>query len=205
MLDIFVIASFIGTVAFALSGFLIGASKKMDWMGVFILAMLTANGGGVIRDVLVNQTPKLLTDLSGFFIVVVVFIVALVFKLGRSAKIEKSRLFVLSDALGLVAFSMTGALVGVEAELNAFGVVVLAFITAAGGGIIRDVLVNEVPALFSSDFYGSVAILAGLGVYFLHYFNVANNLTLAALLAGALALRLCAYVFKWKLPRISGN
>ncbi len=203
MFDIFIISSFIGTVAFALSGFLISVSKKMDWMGAFILAMLTANGGGVIRDVLVNQTPKLLTDLSGFFIVVGVFVLALICKLQRFAKIEKSRLFILSDALGLVAFSITGALVGVEAQLNVFGVVVLAFITAAGGGIIRDVLVNEVPALFSSDFYGSVAIFSGLGVYGLHSLGMASNLNLSILLAAALALRLCAYILKWKLPRIS--
>lgn len=201
-MDIFFISSLIGTVAFALSGFLVGVAKKMDLMGVFILSMLTANGGGAIRDILVNQTPKILTDLSGFTIVLIVFIAAMLLRLHRYSKIEANSLFVLCDALGLAAFSITGALVGVEAELNVFGVVVLAFITAAGGGIIRDALVNDVPAIFSSDFYGSIAILIGLGVYSLDYLGLANSMSLAALLASALLLRLCAYIFKWRLPRM---
>ncbi|MCH2547194.1 MAG: TRIC cation channel family protein, partial [Alphaproteobacteria bacterium] len=116
-------------------------------------------------------------------------------------KVEKSRVFVLSDALGLAAFSMTGALVAMDANLNVIGVMALAFITAAGGGIIRDVLVNEIPAILSSDFYGSIAILIGLGVYVLNGLNIANNLTLTLLFFAALCLRLGAYFFQWKLPR----
>ena len=200
-MDIFTLASYIGTVAFAFSGFFVGVSKKMDWMGIFILSMLTANGGGAIRDVLVNRPPVVLTDMSGFYMVLAVFFIAILFRLHRFAKVEKSRVFVLSDALGLAAFSMTGALVAMDANLNVFGVMALAFITAAGGGIIRDVLVNEIPAILSSDFYGSIAILIGLGVYVLNGLNIANNLTLTLLFFAALCLRLGAYFFQWKLPR----
>lgn len=200
-MDIFFIASVVGTIAFAFSGFLVGTHKQMDWMGIFILSMLTANGGGAVRDVLVNKTPSVLTDLSGFYMVLGVFLLSLLFRLDRYAKFEKSPAFVLSDALGLAAFSVTGALVGVEANLSFFGVMVLAFITASGGGIIRDLMVNEVPAVLSSDFYGTVSILIGLGIYILHQMNQANDVNILIVFILALALRLLAYVKGWKLPR----
>jgi len=176
-MDIFTIASWVGGIAFAFSGFLVGVRKELDVMGVFILSMLTANGGGALRDVLVNRTPWVLTDLSAFYMVLGVLIIAFAFKLQRFAWVEKSRMFVLSDSLGLVAFSVTGAMVGVESGLNIFGVMVLAFLTATGGGIVRDVMVNEVPSVLNSDFYGSIAILLGAAIYGLHIIGLQTELT----------------------------
>lgn len=199
-MDIFIVASFIGTIGFAFSGILIGVQNKMDVMGVFILAMLTANGGGAIRDVLVNQTPMVLTDLSGFYIVFGVFVLAYIFRLYRFADIEKHYLFVISDAIGLVAFSVTGALIAIDAGLNGFGVMVLSFITAAGGGIIRDLLVNKVPTILSSDVYGSIAVLLGIGIYALNQFNMDNSINIMLLMSFCLVLRLLAYHYQWKLP-----
>ncbi len=200
--DIFTIASWVGGIAFAISGFLVGVRKDLDVMGIFIVSMLTANGGGVVRDVLVGQTPRLLMDMSGFYLVLGVFIFAFLIKLQRHAHLEKNRLFVACDALGLAAFSVTGAMVGLEANLNIFGVMVLAFITASGGGIIRDLMVNEVPAVLSSDFYGSIAILLGAGIFALHHLGLDSNTNLTILFVVALGLRLVAYLKGWRLPRI---
>lgn len=201
--DIFTLANFIGTVAFAFSGFLVGVHKKLDVMGVFILSMLTANGGGAVRDILLNQTPQVLTNLTGFWVVFAVFILSYIFRLSRFAKVERSHLFVLSDAMGLVAFSVTGALAGISAELSLFGVIVLAFITAAGGGIIRDLMVNEVPSILSSDFYGSVAVVTAFALWALDSIGIASNLNLTLVFVIAVLLRLLAYYKSWKLPRIS--
>ena len=151
--DIFFIASLIGGVAFALSGFLVGVRKNLDVMGVFILSFLTANGGGILRDVFIGKTPYALTDLSGFLIVLFVFVLStLVFRF-KDNSVERRGLFVVSDSVGLAAFSLTGALAGVDAGLSVFGVTVLSFITATGGGILRDVIVNEEPSVLKSDFY----------------------------------------------------
>ena len=201
-MDVFSLASIIGTVAFAFSGFLVGVHKKLDVMGVFILSMLTANGGGALRDVLANKTPAVLTDLTGFYMVLGVCVVSYVFRLGRYATVEKSRVFVLSDALGLVAFSLTGAIVGIEAGLTIFGVMVLAFLTAAGGGIIRDLMVNEVPAILSSDFYGTVALVVGFSIYWLEYAQLRTEEATLAVFVLALALRLLAYLRGWRLPHV---
>ena len=201
-MDIFNIASWLGTLAFALSGFLVGVRKELDIMGIFILAMLTANGGGAIRDVLVNRTPWVLTDITAFNLVIIPLLIAYLLKLHRYATLEKHRLFVLCDALGLVAFSVTGALVALDAGLNFFGVTALAFITATGGGIIRDAMVNEVPAVLNSDFYGTIAVLLGAALYLLHYFDVQTELNVVLVFVAALALRTVAYFRQWQLPRL---
>ncbi len=202
-IDIFSLASIIGTIAFALSGFMVGVRKDLDIMGIFILSMLTANGGGAVRDVLVGRLPNVLTDIYAFIIVVGVIFGALLLRLHRRPTFEKSHIFVLSDSLGLVAFSVTGTLVGIEAGLSIFGVMVLAFITASGGGIIRDLMVNEVPSVLSSDFYGTIAILLGAVMYMLHHTPYYNDTALTMLFVAALAVRLTAYYFGWKLPRIT--
>jgi uncharacterized membrane protein YeiH len=205
-IDIFSLASTIGTIAFALSGFMVGVRKDLDIMGIFILSMLTANGGGAVRDVLVGRLPNVLTDIYAFLIVVAVMVGAWMLRLhhrpASRKSFEKSPIFVISDSLGLVAFSVTGTLVGIESGLSIFGVMVLAFITASGGGIIRDLMVNEVPAVLNSDFYGTVAILLGAVMYGLHLTPYYNDTSLTALFVAALVMRLIAYNYGWKLPRI---
>lgn len=203
-IDIFSLASTIGTIAFALSGFMVGVRKDLDIMGIFILSMLTANGGGAVRDILVGRLPNVLTDISAFLLVVGVIGSALLLRLHRRPTFEKSHIFVLSDSMGLVAFSVTGTLIGIDAGLSIFGVMVLAFITASGGGIIRDLMVNEVPSVLSSDFYGTIAILLGAVMYMLHHYtSYYNDTALIMLFAIALIMRLTAYYFGWKLPRIT--
>lgn len=201
-LTVFMVASWVGSVAFALSGFLVGARKQLDVMGIFILAILTANGGGALRDVLIGKTPSVLTDMSAFLLVLTVVSIALAIKLHKNAHVEKHQLFLLSDAVGLAAFSVTGALAGIEADLSLFGVMVLAFLTATGGGIIRDVMVNDVPSVLSSDFYGSIAILMGAAIYALHSYALLSEMTISLVLILALVLRVVAYNRSWRLPRI---
>ena len=204
-IDIFFIASLLGSVAFALSGYLIGVRKHLDFMGIFIVSMLTANGGGAIRDVLVNRTPAVLYDLNAFFLVCAVIIGATLLKFHHKTSIENNSLMLLCDAIGLVAFSVTGTLIGIEAELPIFGVMVLAFITATGGGIIRDILVNELPSLLNSDFYGTISLLIAGTIYVLHYFDQADDTTITIVFLSALLLRIIAYNKSWKLPQIIPN
>lgn len=200
--DIFFIATLIGTAAFALSGFIAGVRHHMDIMGVFILSFLTANGGGIVRDVLVGKTPVILTDFYAIITVISFFIIGLILNRFNYMEFERKSVFVVSDSVGLVAFSLTGALIGLEAELSLFGVCLLSFIAAAGGGIVRDILVNEVPTIMRSDFYGTVAIVVALAVYVLNVFNYQNDLTTLGVFVVALALRLVAHRQGWHLPKL---
>lgn len=201
-IDIFLLASWIGSVAFALSGFIVGARHHLDIMGVFILAFITANGGGVIRDVLIGVTPMALQDVSAIVLVLITFGFGLLLYWKKYFDFERRKLFLISDSIGLVSFSVTGALVGIDAGLNLFGMTVLSFLTATGGGIVRDVLVNEVPSVFRSEFYGSVSVLIAFAIYALHFFEMESDLSLGAVFLFALALRLVAHKMNWQLPSL---
>lgn len=200
--DIFILASWIGGVAFALSGFTQGVYKQLDIMGVFILSFITANGGGIIRDVLIGRIPMALENPEAIYLVAITFLFGLLLYWRGLIDVQQRSIFVLSDAIGLVAFSLTGALAGIDAGLNIFGVAVLTFITATGGGIIRDVFVNEVPSVFKSDFYGTIALIVAFAVYGLHHYELESNEALLGVLGSALLLRLMAYRLKWRLPRL---
>lgn len=195
-------ASIVGSIAFALSGFMAGTRKRLDVMGVFILAFLTANGGGVLRDLLVGRTPAIMSGMLPFWLAAGTVLVAAAARLQDKASVERNRIFTTSDAVGLVAFGITGALVGIEHGLHFFGVVTLSFLTATGGGIVRDMLVNEVPLVLHGDFYGSVAILLGVAIYLLHRAGLMNPVSLSLVFLAGLILRLIAYRRGWRLPKV---
>ena len=154
---VFTTASTAGSIAFALSGFMAAARKQLDVMGIFILAFLTANGGGVVRDLLVGRTPAIMHSMLPFWLAAGTVMLAMAFRRQDRASMEHNQIFIISDSVGLVAFGITGALIGIEKGLHFFGVVTLFFLTATGGGIARDMLVYEVPLVLHGDFYGSVS------------------------------------------------
>jgi uncharacterized membrane protein YeiH len=198
----FAIASTAGSIAFALSGFMMGARKQLDVMGAFILAFLAANGGGVVRDLLVGRTPAIMGGVLPFWLAAGTMALAMAFRLPGRPYLERNRIFIVSDAVGLVAFGITGALIGIESDLHFFGVVTLSFLTASGGGIVRDMLVNEVPLVLRGDFYGSVALLLGVAVFLLHRAGLLNPATLSLVFVSGLVLRLVAYRRGWSLPTV---
>lgn len=151
-----------GTVAFAISGYLVGYGKRLDVLGVVITALLTAVGGGMMRDALVGHIPQVFVRTDALIVVFATLAAAWLFHIERRQRTVLTAAFIVADAIGLAAFSITGAQVGVALHLNLFGVVVLAF-----GGIARDILVNKVPMVLRSDLYGSVAILIGILMYLL--------------------------------------
>ncbi len=195
-------ASLIGSIAFAISGFLVGSKKGLDWIGLFILSFLTANGGGIIRDVLINRMPLALSSNEPFLIVAAVTALGSLFKLQRYAAFENRWVFVVCDAVGLVAFAITGALVASAISAPFFGYIMLAFLTATGGAILRDILVNEVPEVLHSGFYGSIAILVATTIYILTEVEAISALTLLAVAISGVCLRLVAYQCRWKLPKL---
>ena len=198
----FVPLSLIGSAAFALSGYVVGVRKGLDIMGVFIVAMLTANGGGALRDVLLGQTPSVLRDVWAFWLVCGVLVCAAGWQRYEGANFAEHSWFVISDSIGLVAFAMTGALMALEAKLSCFGVMVIAFITATGGGIIRDMLVGDMPTLLKSDIYGSIALMVAAGLYGLGLVDLLSTHSLIAVFIVAMAVRLTAHYRRWRLPRI---
>ncbi len=201
-MDLFFVADIIGIIAFSLSGYLVAVRNHLDLLGILIASFLTALGGGIVRDVILNTTPFTFREYYPATTVLVVLFLASIFKIYKKEDVERKLFFVVSDTIGLVAFSITGALLALDAGFNIFGVVILSFLTAVGGGLTRDILINKVPAVLVSDFYGSIALLVALLLFCCHKLNFLNEFSIATIALLAISLRLIAYFKGWRLPKI---
>ncbi|WP_239352904.1 trimeric intracellular cation channel family protein [Snodgrassella communis] len=197
---IFQLINIIGTVAFAVSGYLVGFRKRLDILGVVIVALLTAVGGGMMRDALIGHIPMIFKSNTALWTIFITLLLSWAFHLQYQRHRVLAVWFVVADALGLAAFSLTGAQVGLALELNWFGVVTLAFVTAVGGGILRDILVNEVPIILRSDIYGTIAILLGLLLCLLDHWKMITPLSINLLFISGVISRLLAYHYHVTLP-----
>lgn len=197
------IADIIGIICFALSGFLIAVHYKLDILGVFISSFLTALGGGMIRDVLADRTPYVFTTNLPVILVVATVVIALLFKLHKIDDLEGKTTFIISDAIGLVSFSITGSIVAIQNDFNFLGVLILAFLTAVGGGTIRDILINRVPSILVSEFYATVALILASIIFVLEILHLRSLPVMTLVFIFGVALRLLAYYRKWHLPTLS--
>ena len=198
----FEIAEYIGIIAFAISGFFVAVRSKLDFLGVLISVFLTALGGGIIRDIAVDKTPYTFTHNIPAIIIIIVMILLILFKLHKKDSIENKPMFIVSDSIGLISFSITGALIAIEQELNLTGVLALSFVTAVGGGIIRDIIINEIPFVFKTGFYGTISLLVGLSLYLLNLVDMMHFYPIAVIFVLGVVLRIVAYYKKWSIPLI---
>lgn len=196
----FEIAEYIGIVAFTTSGFFVAARNKLDLLGVLIATFLTALGGGILRDIAVDKVPFTFSHNYPALIVLSVMVLLILFKFHRRNSIENKPLFILSDSIGLISFSISGALIAIENDFNLTGVMSLAFLTAVGGGIARDVIINEVPFVLKTGFYGIISLLIGLILYVFNIFDFITFTTIFFLFIGSLSLRILAFYKHWSIP-----
>ena len=197
------IADIIGIICFALSGFLIAVHYKLDILGVFISSFLTALGGGMIRDVLADRTPYVFSTNLPVILIVATVLIALLFKLHKIDDLEGKTAFIISDAVGLVSFSITGSIVAIQNDFNFLGVLILAFLTAVGGGTLRDILINRVPSILVSEFYATVALIVASIMFVLEILNLRSLPAIILVFIFGVALRLLAYYKNWHLPTLS--
>ena len=198
----FEVAEYIGIIAFASSGFFVAVRNKLDFLGTLISVFLTALGGGLIRDIAVDKTPYTFTHNMPALTILIVMILLILFRFHKKDSIENKPLFILSDSIGLISFSITGALIAIEGGLNLTGVLALAFVTAVGGGIIRDVIINEIPFVLKTGFYGTIALLIGLTLYVLNLYDLISFYTMIMVFSAGIVLRIIAYYKKWAIPML---
>jgi len=198
----FEIAEYIGTIAFAMSGFFVATRVKLDFLGVLISVFLTAFGGGIIRDIIADKTPFAFSNTMPGVMVLSIMILLILFRFHKKESIENRPWFIFSDSIGLVSFSITGALMALESGLNLTGVLALSFATAVGGGITRDIIINEVPFVFKTGFYGTVALLVGLLMYMLDMFELLSFYPILGVFVLGVSVRVLAYYRKWSIPLI---
>jgi len=202
-MNILEVSEIIGILSFSLSGFLIAVEVKLDILGIFISAFLTALGGGVIRDVIVGRELFAFTNNHASVLVIAVIMIAIFFNVQRMERdIEKHPLFIWADTLGMVSFAISGALVAQHTGFNFFGVILLSLITAVGGGVMRDILINKIPLILVSEFYGTVAIFVGLLIFILGLFSWLNPFSIMIVFVVGIGLRFIAINRAWHLPKI---
>ena len=200
----------IGTCAFAISGAVLGITKRFDIFGVIFSGILTALGGGIIRDLLLGNLPPAMFRNYIYLIFAVAtclltFIVASILKNRFSENIVIiDRVNNIFDAIGLGVFTIVGMNVAINNGFgdNFFFVVCLGMTTGCGGGILRDAIVGEVPFVLRKRVY-AVASIAGGIAYYVMYIMLKQGVVISAVVGITLifALRIFASVFKWDLPR----
>lgn len=190
----------IGTMAFAISGVLTALNKKLDPFGVFIIAFVTAVGGGTLRDVLIGRTPVgWMQDLTYVYMISIGFFIALIFR-KKLDRLRKS-LF-LFDTIGLGVFTLIGLEKGIEIGLHPIICIALGTMTACFGGVIRDILCNEIPIIFRREIYATICIIGGMVFFALKYFNLNNDILYLVTSSVIITIRLMAVKFKWYLPTV---
>lgn len=197
----------IGLIAFAASGAVAGARAGMDWLGLTTLAAVTAIGGGTLRDLLMVQTPGWLVDFWPTLVliavtVIAVWIAARVFPWQRHQH-WMARLFTLTDAVGLAAFTVVGTDIALDGGFAAGPSVVLGVISGVGGGVIRDVLAGRRIAVFTGEVY-ALAALAG-SLTFLATRGLGPIAPFLLGVAVVLLIRLGAVALGWRVPTLPSD
>ncbi|SKB09142.1 trimeric intracellular cation channel family protein [Aeromicrobium choanae] len=201
--DLFAAAEVIGIVAFAVSGGYAAVRAGMDWLGVVVLAVVVAVGGGTLRDLMLGIEPVWWVSAPGMLVVAAATSLVVIAVAARhpQSKVDSWRIVLYADAVGLAAFTVTGASIALAEGVRPWVAVVFGVITGTGGGVIRDVLVRRKPQVLVGEIY-ALASIAGAALYvILRETTVPDGA--AGLSAGALVLviRAGAMRWHWHLPR----
>ncbi len=188
-----------GTFAFAVSGIRLASGKQIDWFGAYIIGLVTAIGGGTLRDLLLDVTPFWMLDVKYFMTTAVALLAILLF---RDKLFKLGSTLFLFDTIGLGLFTIVGITKSIDAGLPFWVCIIMGTITGSVGGVVRDVLLNEVPLIFRRDIY-ALACVAGGGVYFLcRHFNFPMSITELIAASSVTTLRLLAVRYHIHLPQL---
>jgi len=185
-------------MAFAMSGALTAMHKKLDPFGVFIIAFVTAVGGGTLRDILIGRTPVgWMRDLQYVYVIILGFGLAILFR----KKFDKLRtsLF-LFDTIGLGVFTLIGLEKGIMIGLHPVICIALGTMTACFGGVIRDILCTEIPTIFRREIYATICIFGGVVFFALRSLELNEDILYLTTSIVIISVRLMAVKFKWYLP-----
>ena len=175
-------------------------NKKLDPFGVFIIAFVTAVGGGTLRDVLIGRTPVgWMQDLNYVYLIIIGFFLAIIFR----KKLDRLRtsLF-LFDTIGLGVFTLIGLEKGINIGLHPTICIALGTMTACFGGVIRDILCNDIPVIFRREIYATICIIGGVLFFTLRELNLNQDILYLITSVVMISIRLMAVKFRWYLPAL---
>ncbi|AGW89148.1 MULTISPECIES: trimeric intracellular cation channel family protein [Cupriavidus] len=191
----------IGVLAFAVSGVVDARKQRLDVVGTFVVAFATAFGGGTVRDVLLDRRPFYWVDHEGYVLLIFAMSFGASLMLRVLSRVASERTLIVADAIGLGLFSVTGASLALVAQMTPTVAVMMGIISAVFGGVVRDVLCNEVPMILRDRSPYATCSFIGCWIYVgMTWLAVQQE---AALLTGAvaiIAMRLVSVRYGWKLP-----
>ncbi|SDB45413.1 Uncharacterized membrane protein YeiH [Flavobacteriaceae bacterium MAR_2010_188] len=196
----FQIIDVLGTISFAISGVLIALHKRMDVFGVLIIAFVTAIGGGTLRDVLVGLTPVAwMSQMIYVYVIIGSTVFAVIFR--KRLNYLRTSLF-LFDTIGIGLYTVVGIEKGLGIGLHPIICIALGTMTSCFGGVIRDILCNEIPVIFRKEIYATACILGGIAYFILRKFPIDNNMVFVIAGSVVITSRIIAVKYKISLPSL---
>ncbi|MEL4307830.1 trimeric intracellular cation channel family protein [Joostella sp. CR20] len=190
----------LGTISFTISGVMVAMNKRLDPFGIFIIGFVTALGGGTIRDLLLGIKPVTwLINSTYMFVVMGSVLLAVLFR--SKLKYFNTSLF-LFDTIGIGLYTVVGLEKGVAAGLHPVMCIALGTVSACFGGVLRDILCNEIPVIFRKEIYATACILGGISYFLLTLFPLEGNIAFAVPILVVIAVRLLAVKYKLQLPSV---
>lgn len=193
----------LGTFAFAISGALVASDQDFDLFGVIIIAFVTAVGGGMLRDVLINSHPiNWIGDLNYVYIILIAVFITFLFK---SKILPLSKTMFLFDTIGISVFTLLGLQKGLSLELHPMVALIMGMISAVFGGVIRDILSDKIPLIFQREIYASACLLGGFTYLILKQTQMDENIIFILSASVIVSVRLIAVKYHLELPKIKDD
>lgn len=197
-LSLFNILEVLGTIAFAISGALSAMNRRLDLFGIFIIAFVTAIGGGTLRDALIGETPVTwMENIVYIYLIGSVTILSIIFR-NKIDHLKKS-LF-LFDTIGLGVFTITGVETGIQNDLDPIISIALGAMTGTFGGVIRDILCNEIPVIFRKEIYATACIIGALAYIIMYDLGVRTDVIYLVTSLTVILIRLIVVKYHISLP-----
>jgi uncharacterized membrane protein YeiH len=189
----------LGTAAFAVSGALAASRKRMDIFGFCVLALMPAVGGGTVRDIIIDRVPVFWVA-DNRYVAVAIIAALVVFFAPHPKPGGRRQLLIWADALGLALFATLGTQVSLQYDTGPLVAVMLGVTTAVTGGMIRDIICNEIPLILEREIYATAAFAASLAYVLADGLGAGNAISLAVGVATGLVVRGLAIRYNWSLP-----
>jgi len=196
------IIEFLGTFAFAISGIRLASAKKFDLFGAFVIGFVTAIGGGTFRDLLIDVTPFWMETPVYLWATLMALIFVIIF---HNQLIRLNNTFFIFDSIGLGLFVVVGVEKTLALGYDPWVAVIMGTITGSVGGMLRDVLINEIPLIFRKEIYALACVIGGIAFASLHLLAANKILTELTTAAVVILIRTLSVRYQWHLPILKGE
>ena len=196
------VLDFIGTFAFAISGIRLASAKRFDWFGAYVVGLVTAIGGGTLRDVLLDVPPAWMQD--PFYVICTAFAMLFVILFSEHL-IHLNNTFFIFDTIGLALFTVVGVERSIAAGYPFWVAIIMGSMTGAAGGVIRDVFINEIPLIFRKEIYAMACVVGGIAYWICALAGVESYISQIVSGSTVFLTRVLAVKYHITLPILKGD